>query len=288
MNALSSQLHTLQGFSRARFIEESDIVVLHVIGLDAIELAKTLADQGMRYIVIQYCGCWDKSNLGIWSDLWSNALLVWSYCDLSQHVPSSTPFYHAPLGVDDVFTTTPNLHIRSSRILTSGYVSGRPQEPIEDVWIAAGESAIDAYHLGPAKVSGMSPEAVEYLSDPSSSLTWKYYHQLDDVSLAHLYSSCKWISAMRYQEGFELPAIEGLVRGARPICFDQPSIRHWYGDLVHYVPECDGVELIEHLCGIFLDEYRAVTQAEIDYVRHRFDWRPIVNGFWKMMMETCR
>lgn len=257
-------------------IEAANLVVLHVIGLDAYKQAENSFGRSQEYVAIQYCGCWEQSCLHAWYDLWSNALFTWSYYDLSSHIPSGK-FYYAPLGVDDVFIHAPNLHIRSPRILTSGYVSGRPQEPIEEVWAAAHETLIDAVHLGPDNVHGMSKPYPR---------KWKSYHNIDDISLAHLYSSCQWVSAMRYQEGFELPAIEGLARGARPICFDQPSIHYWYGDLVHYVPECYGEELVDRLCGVILDDYREVTQEEIDYVKHRFDWRPIANGFWRMVMET--
>lgn len=104
-------------------LDQAELAILHVIGLDACDVGKKLTEIGTKYIVIQYCGCWDQSRLHAWSDLWSNALFTWSYYDLSSHIsslPSSPPFYYAPLGVDDVFIHAPNLHIRTPRILTSG------------------------------------------------------------------------------------------------------------------------------------------------------------------------
>jgi hypothetical protein len=256
-------------------LERADIIVLHVIGLESVEEGRKLKSQGKDYIVIQYCGCWDKSQLSAWYPLWKDALFVWSYYDLSEHMERlDTNFYFAPLGVDKVFTLPPAISVlRQDKVLTSGYVSHPSQEPIEEVWKAVNQcDGLSAVHLGPQNVAGMSEKPAN----------WQSVHNVDDQYLVALYHSCKWVAALRHFEGFELPAIEGLACGARPICFDQPSIRYWYGDLVEYAPDCHGQELVEELVGVLTRPYRPVTDEEKRRVSRTFNWDTIMSGFWSM------
>ena len=68
--------------------------------------------------------------------------------------------------------------------------------------------------------------------------TITYSNNADDKTLAKYYSQCEFVSGLRRIEGFELPVIEGLLCGARPICFDIPDYRHWFDKLGFYSGRC--------------------------------------------------
>ncbi len=250
--------------SIAANINDADLAVLHVISPDAVSYATNLAQRGINYAVIQYC-----LGLGhppeIWHGMWNSAEVVWSYYDLEQLADyQGDNFYHAPLGVDDVFINHESQGTVRNRVITTGYVSGPFAEPIEEVWIAASRAGVEAIHIGPSIVKGIT----DYPPN------WRAITPID-TELAELYSTSRWVSGMRHVEGFELPAAEGLARGCRPIVFDQPTMRQWYGDRVEYVEECSGEELIGKLQDIFVV---GVEQGSRDI--GVFDWKVICGGFW--------
>jgi glycosyltransferase involved in cell wall biosynthesis len=103
----------------------------------------------------------------------------------------------------------------------------------------------------------------------------------DDAKLARYYSQCKYVSGLRRVEGFELPVIEGLMCGSRPICFDLPAYRQWFEGLVEFIPEAGGrAQIIPALIGIFKKEPRRVSSAEKQLVKEKFNWGTIARGFW--------
>lgn len=257
-------------------LRDRNFQLLHVISYDAIEYARNLRSQGVNYAVIQYClGTTERPDHSAWYELWHGAQIVWSYYDLSEDAKlAGFNFYHAPLGVDDVFLSHRTASVRRNRVITTGYVSGPRAEPIEEVWIAAARAGVEAVHIGPSKVEGMS-------TYPSN---WRAISPTDK-ELAELYSTSRRVSGMRHVEGFELPAAEGLVCGCLPIVFDQPAMQKWYGNSVEYVEECHGEELVGKLEVIFGSSRRKETigpaaQAAV------FDWKSICDGFWSRLVLT--
>lgn len=247
----------------------ADLAILHVISPDAIVYAATLARTGVRYVVIQYCLGLGHSH-SIWHEMWRSAEVVWSYYDLAALTNySGSNFYHAPLGVDDVFINHQSNSVRRNRVITTGYVSGPFAEPIEEVWTAANRAGIEAIHIGPATVKGM----VDYSSN------WRAVTP-SDTDLAEIYHTSRWVSGMRHVEGFELPAAEGIVCGCLPIVFDQPAMRKWYGNGVEYVEECHGEELVLRLEKIFASKTPKASQTHCRKDAEVFDWKSICDGFW--------
>lgn len=258
-----------------------DLMILHVIGHDATEYARYLRSLGQKYIVIQYCLTADPyQGDSDWLYLWQNSELVWSYYDLNQASEEiGFNFYHAPLGLDDAFASTNYSTLRTSRplVITSGYVDGPRSEPISEMWKASSIVGIDAIHLGPACIEGM-------VSYPDN---WKTIMFSGDEELANLYRQATWVSGLRHTEGFELPAAEGLACGARPICFDQPAMRHWYGDHAIYVPDCHGEALVQHLVNALRLEINArVSPAERANVIRKFNWQTICSEFWQQAQSV--
>lgn len=243
--------------------KDADLVVSHVIGPDQ--------PPDKPEIVIQYCfqtaGC-DKET---WLRRWEQAKLVWSYYDLPDIVSrNGFNFFYAPLGVDSVFAEDFKARQRSY-VMTSGYVSGPAAEAIQEVTLAAWVLNMPHVHLGPEHVLGMS-EKVTSIQGAS------------DRQLAEYYRRSKWVSGLRHVEGFELPVVEGLCCGARPIVFDRPEMRQWFNGHAVFVPECDGHVLINHLLDVMGEEPEPVFEDERDWARSRFDWKSISESFWSRVL----
>lgn len=260
--------------------DAADLCVMYVISLDFGGWARELLSKGKKYACVQCCvrSISEYVDYSQWLPLWRGSSLVWSYYELSPWANlngSGFSFYHAPLGVDDCFRhANLNGHQRQS-VITSGYVSGDGAEAIEEVWIAAGECNLPVIHIGPNKVKGINarPSHVTCIEGvPDSQLAWYY-------------SGAKWVASLRHTEGFELPALEGVVSGARGILFAQSDLRRWYKDHAVYVDECHGEELVNKLVEVFSTEPEPVTKDEQKEVMRRFDWKAICGGFWTSLLR---
>ena len=245
---------------------QADFHVLHVVSRDAIE-----AIPNAEYGVIQYC--YQTAGIGDWLQLWDRSKTVWSYYDLHEVVPERVNFYHAPLGVDPEFTRDANA-TKEIGILTSGYVTGHVAEAIEEVVDAAARLNMSVVHLGPPDIAGMARVPAN----------WRNIFGVSDAVLADHYRQCQWVSGLRHVEGFELPVIEGLACGARPIVFDRPEMRYWYDGHAVFLPECAGPSLVNHLVEVLAHGPDPVSSDERVWVTHRFDWQPIVEGFWERVL----
>lgn len=242
---------------------EADLQVLHVIGADAI----TYESEADKVAVVQYC--YKTAGEGPWASLWERSTCVWSYYDLQAFMPHSVRFYHAPLGVDRAFRGMFAKGVRDVGVVTSGYVHGAGAEAIEQVVQAAFARGLKTVHLGPMPV-GLTRNLP---------LSWSNVHEISDGILASVYRRAQWVSGLRHVEGFELPALEGLCCGARPILFDRADMRQWYEGHALFVPEDDALE--ETLLKLFAAPPAPVTEDERQSVLDRFDWEPIVRGFWE-------
>lgn len=270
---------------------DADFVVIPVIGYpETLEAAQGCIARGQGYAMIQYClRTTQKPSTLDWLHLWQMADCVWSYYDIVKLINEDDPeldqdqripFYYAPLGVDEEFTKPYlNTH-RSIGAMTSGYVSAPSAEAIEEVAVAAGRCGLTVTHIGPF------PEGMT--GDTSPGRFWRFLFAISDQELADAYRAAKWVSGLRHGEGFELPVLEGLCCGARPILFDRPEMRYWYGDHAVFVPECHGIELVERLEQIMSQPPAPVTKDERNAILHRFDWQPIVKGFWSYVLQAAQ
>lgn len=246
-----------------KIMDDADLVVLHVNGrCDRNHaLAEHLSSRGQRYAVIQYCvQSTMRPSAKSWVRLWSGAAVVWSYL----HLPGGmTNFYPAPLGVHHSFQWKPSPLGRPFLIGTSGHswLTEGVKEAARAAWRVGGR----VFHLGP-----------QVSRDPRVTC----FEGMNDKMLDRFWGACYFVSGLRRTEGFELPAIEGLVCGARPVVFDRAHYRKWYGDFAEYVSEGTREEVTDALEGLFRRPWREVTKAESDEARRRFDWARIVKGFW--------
>ena len=240
---------------------EADLVVMHVTGkkehrtLEAQEYIK----QGKSYAVIQYAmksTC--NPNPADWMPLWNGAKVVWSYYDLP-----APNFYRAPLGAGS------DLFYRQD--LEKKYVVGTvgncfQAECIGEVHLAVWQASGRAVHVG--EPFDKSP-IVDYVSN------------VDDDALRGIYNSCTHFSSLRRKEGFEMPAVEALLCGVRPIMFDTPNYRQWFDGLAEFIPEAGIAETVASLKKIFKSKPKPVTDKEIEETKNRFDWKRSVEGFWE-------
>lgn len=250
--------------------QAADLVVLQVVGRreSILKKARQILDRGQSYSVIQYVQRSTKTpHTKWWIELWQSAQVVWSYLPLDEwahedhYGGSAFAFYQAPLGVESDIFTTRNLK-RHITVMTSG--RDWLTESVRECALAADAVGGVAVHLG-----------AELRRDVAC------FSGLSDAALAILYNQCQYVSGLRRIEGFELPAAEGLLCGARPILFDREHYRRWHGTWAEYVTEGDRPAVIEQLVELFKQPVRPVTQQEREDAAWRFHWPNILHGFWE-------
>lgn len=258
---------------------ECDLAILHVFGRHTStgKTIKWLTDHKKKYAMIQYClRSTMRPDTKDWIDMWKGAKLVWSYYDLPALCSKDGmlyegmrefPFYHAPLGVDagifyqhDIDRGDFIIATCSQHALTEG---------VKECVVAAKRLGLRVFHLGHELRRG--PDVV---CDSG----------ISDHALAVYYSRCLFVSGLRRVEGFELPAAEGLLCGARPILYDQPHYRHWYNGLATFIPEVSREEVTDILEDQFIQGPVPVSRDEIEEAKKRFDWQTIITGFWRRVL----
>lgn len=258
--------------------EEADLIVLHVIGRhDAVlREAEQIVRRGQKYAVIQYALRSTKNpNAGDWLDIWNWAQLIWSYYPIvdwaqedgggaySRLSEYDFRFYHAPLGVDpQVFKPQ---KVAGHRFIIATIGNDWLTQSVRECVLAAQRVGRNAVYIGPEIQRTGFTQA----------------HNVSDLLLAQNYSHSDYVSGLRRVEGFELPAAEGLLCGARPILFDREHYKHWYGSWAEYIPEAPREDVIESLVKLFSSPVRKVTKAEQKAAREKFSWGKIIKGFWE-------
>jgi hypothetical protein len=238
---------------------QADWVLLHVTKsegvLEAIQEAKR-ANQ--KVAVAQYCLRSTNEPLPFWKQVWDQCDLVWSYYDLP-----APRFYHSPLGADSqVFL--PRDIPKMALAMSSGYVA--QSECISEVAQAVAHYSGKMFHLGPE---------LALVGDVD------YFLSIGDLQLSRLYSASHYVTGLRRGEGFELPLAEGLLCGARPVTFNQPHYRDWYGDLADYIEEGPPETVREQLKELFGKPARPVTPEEREKAVEKFNWETVCRGFWE-------
>lgn len=262
-------------------IEEAEFRILHVIGWGSIPWANPVYGHhedpapGMPYAVLQYCvRTSENPDPGAWWDhVWRDARVTMSYYDLARYCADSigsvigSPFFEAPLGVDaSVFRADGPIRKRFG-IGTSGYVA--ETEGVLECFEACARTEQEMFHLGPRLIE--HPAVITATG-------------ISDTTLASLWSLCLYVAGLRRVEGFELPAAEGLLCGARPLMFDAPHYRRWFGDMAEYVPEVAPEDVADAITEILRRPYRAVRPSEVQKARDTFNWPTIVGEFWRHIL----
>jgi glycosyltransferase involved in cell wall biosynthesis len=253
------------------FPRNNDLTVIYAIGRrDAIERqVEDILKRGQRYAIIQIClRSTMQPHTSSWREIWHGAEIVWSYYDLNQAIADDggacgiDNFYHAPLGADAKMFY-PRTADKEFVIGTTG--PSRLQESVRECILAAKELDKTVFHLG--------MDMTFY-----DNVAWA--KNINDEAVAQAFSRCEFVSGLRRKEGFELPAVEGLLCGARPIVFDTPDYRWNYGDHAEYITEGTRQEVVDQLVKLFKQGARGVTEEERADAVERFNWKTIVGGFY--------
>jgi hypothetical protein len=245
--------------------DSADLEVIHINGRHDknVRKAKEALANGRKYAVIQYVlqSC-RNPNPEEWADLWDDAQVVWSYYDLKKWIPN---FYHAPLAATDKFY---------KEDVEKKYLIGTMGvEPKSECF---NEARLACYVAG----GRMLHVGKKFAEDPIID----FVQDVSDDELRILYNQCEWFSVLRRADGFEIIGLEALQCGVRPIMFDTPNYRQWYGDFSKFIPEKSVGETVRDLTKVLQGEPSIVTDKEIEEIKRRFDWKTIIDGFW----NKCR
>lgn len=261
---------------------EADFVIHHVVGVSNFSdtpLDHLIAEQNKPHAIVQYClRTTEDPTPKFWGSLWAQARVVWSYYDLRAWLrefpeqdelnPGWSGFYYAPLGVDASTFRPDPIGLKLFEIGTSGFVA--ETEGVRECYDAAVRARRRAMlHLGPDLRLGPGVA---------------YAHGVTDTQLARLWSECLRVAGLRRVEGFELPAAEGLLCGARPVVFDAPHYRQWFGEHADYVAEGPENQVTADLIGLFSNGVRLVSEDERRHVAEIFNWSRIAAGFWERVL----
>lgn len=265
--------------SRMEFLNTekgAHLILLHVIGRrDHVRRTVEHAIHSrQRIAIIQHVlRSSQKPNATDWQDIWIQCELIWSAYNLplisaQDGARWSAPFYHAPFGCDpDVFYAPLGNHRR----YILGTASTSPEiESIQECYDAAKSTGRLHMHLGN--------------SLPSEEHVVDVYHNISDRELATLWGQCEYVSGLRQIEGFELPAVEGLLCGARPLLYDAPHYRQWYdpwGVFIPYRPSC--IERTKVIANALQERAKPVSDTERAHAAQFFHWQRIVQGFWELI-----
>lgn len=261
--------YTPEDITIVNYPDMADLVVHLVVGVGnfhAIPIDRLIDDEvrhGQRYAIVQCClMSTEEKTPDFWKALWESAEVVWSYLDLRTFAPTyNFHFYHAPLGAESAIFTRRGVP-RDITMLTTGFVAD--SECVQEVSDAVQRVGGRHVHVGPDFHLGPHSTAVIGLSD---------------YELAILYARSQFVAGLRRDEGFELPAAEGLLCGARPIMFDAPHYRQWFDGLAEFVPE-DRASVVTHAIETILRRGGEVTADESRRAVNRYNWRTIIEGFW--------
>ncbi|WP_102275733.1 glycosyltransferase [Cytobacillus massiliigabonensis] len=245
-------------------LEDADFIIEQLVGSNPDLLSKL--NIGKPYAIIFNGGIRD----GL-AEYFKNAKWVFSFLPVENEGFEGN-FILSPLGVDSsIFKRIEGIN-KDIDIITTGYVAY--SEGIDSVIMANTKNNGNLVHMG--------GDLIHDLKQPVQTIGGvRRVEGITDNELVHLYNRAKYVSGLRRTEGFELPVIEGLLCGARPICFDSPIYRRWFDGLVTFIPELDDKdELAEKILEVFKGPYKPVLPSEQEYVKNYFSWEKISQSFW--------
>ena len=254
-------------------INHADFLIEPIIGPNE-ELDYHLS-LNIPYAVLFYCGPSEGLSREYMNTIFKNATLTYSYLDL-EGKGLEGKFILGPMGVDPAKFQCVNVGHRTFNTLTTGYMA--ESEGINSMVWANQQVGQRLIHVG-GNLKVDFPQGVGSVSGVT------HVENITDDELVAYYNDSRYVSGLRRDEGFELGVIEGLLCGARPICFDQPNYRRWFDNLAVFVPEVERGQLATELVGVFRGEYKPVTQAERDYVCEFFGWDRVARLFWDNLIN---
>ena len=117
-----------------------------------------------------------------------------------------------------------------------------------------------------------------------------YYKPLGyvaDKELLELLQGAQYVALLRSEEGFEIGGIEALFSGTRPILYDLPIYRNWYGEHAHYISgiSLNRTQKVNELLSVLSTPPRQVDDAEMALLHKRFSWQSIVPALFERIRQ---
>jgi len=256
-----------KGVERVLDINEADLDIIHVIGRHDHNVIRSESDlrSGRKYAVLQYVmqSC-RNPRPEQWLDLWGKSKVMWSYYNLAEWHPG---MYLAPLGAD------PNVFYKEET--EKKYLLGTMGDEYRSECFGEANLAVfrvmgKMIHIGP-----------KYGENPIVT----FAQGITDDELRNYYNQCRWFSVLRRNDGFEMIGLEALLCGVRPIMFDTPNYRQWYDGLAEFIPEKSVADTSKNLINVLKSPERTVTQEEMEFVKNKFNWKTIIEGFWEQCLN---
>jgi len=260
------QRNAPKGIEFVSTYEEADMVFWHI-------LAPRELPKDKPCMIFFHCFGLDRGEqvMDEFVKMFRQAKMVYSYYPLEKYLPTmeGINYMRRPWGVDSsIFYRMPEVK-KQYTCLATGYVAST--EAIMELYRACEAVNGKLLHIGgplDAEVGFLNPMFYERAIG------------ISDDDMRRVYNMCHWTSALRRHEGFELPAMEGLLCGSQPICFDVPDFyNHWFSDFATFVPHTNPDKVTDELIKLFKTT-PLVSQGKIDSVKERFDVNKLAKEFW--------
>ncbi len=243
--------------------DDADIMIVHVVGAGELEMCSKPKPK----VIIQQCYFTAGAPDIDYIQYWEKALLTVSFHDLTKYTDRKFSFLALPWGADpDVFTLTNKGH-RSIKVLATGHV--------------ADTEGIDKLHEAVQQTGHVLYQTGSHFGWPRKNYTNLPF--MDDKDFSEILNATQYVSALRFIEGFELMAIEGLMCGARPIVPNDPTY-DWYRE--HAVTIDRNGDITSQLVNILKNEPTPVTEEERKMIVDRFSWNRIISDLFNKIKEV--
>jgi hypothetical protein len=154
-------------------------------------------------------------------------------------------------------------------VLATGYMADA--EAIDAVFLACYKSMTSMVHVGG-------------LLDPQwREPTYTRFQNISDQELRLLYNQSRYVSALRRDPSYEMPAVEGYACGCQPICFPHYATKKYFSDFAFFVPFLPRDELAQVLIEHFKKPVEVKPNPEI---LKRFYWQTTMTDVWKKVCEA--
>ena len=296
--------------------EAADVEIVHVDGENELAYAETL--KTTPFVAIQHGltqqNAWQaRPPREAFAQVWQRALLTASFQDLAADAATGHfPFYPMPWGADEHVFVPPAdgkpANERAPSVLIFGNLGESPGDDESNgaVLYAAALAGLRGRHVGdpgdslchpcPAGVPAAGEtDTGRLLCSPMPSLGGRApcsWHdnlgRISDAAMVLEMQRARYAAVLRKHEGFEMPGMEALFCGARPIVFDLPSYRWYRGHAVFLNASLGGAEHAAELTAALKELPAPVAAAELEQLRAEFAWQRLVPDLFEQIASRLR
>lgn len=238
-------------------IDDCDLQIVPVIGEGQ---AKQIMENDKPYIVWQLCYLTTEYPYPeYWQPIWEKAESVFSYYhDLP--VSDKVNFHISPIGYDpNTFYSIYSGMPKRYDVMTIGYVDSEHGEALSNTIEYA-----KTLHIGGNIGLDGHPN-------------YTRMENISDSNMNIMYNLSRYVVAIRYTEGFEMPVLEGAAAGAIPIVLDAPSFRRWFNGIALFVTR----ETMENGLKYIVTSKQGLIMPPNALLEFR--WSTIARKFWESL-----